>query len=179
MKKNDNALVFLMAEYEKLKDEQHKRIEFRDQMIYLTLVATGAVFSFSIEKTALNTALLVLPFVCTVMGWTYFTNDVKITKIGKYIRTVLITRLESISETEVIDLSFSWEFYTIGDKHRKKRKLVQLLIDLGIFILPGISSIAIFPFIHSEINVAHILFSEFEVIGLIGLSAAFIWLSNE
>jgi hypothetical protein len=41
--------TFLIKEYEKLKDEQHKRIEFRDHMIYLTLATIGKVFSFAFE----------------------------------------------------------------------------------------------------------------------------------
>ncbi len=58
----NNNFTFLIKEYEKLKDEQHKRIEFRDNMIYLTLAVIGTVFSFALQKPDLNIALLVLTF---------------------------------------------------------------------------------------------------------------------
>ena len=52
---------FLISTFEVLKDEQLKRIEFIDRMIYLTLVAIGGIFSFAIENSNYNLALLVLP----------------------------------------------------------------------------------------------------------------------
>ena len=74
---------FLIKEYEKLKDEQLKRIEFRDHMIYLTLGVVGAIFSFCLEKPEYNIAFLVLPFICTILGWTYFANDRKVSEIKR------------------------------------------------------------------------------------------------
>ena len=77
--------VFLL-EYEKLKEEQLKRIEFRDQMIYITLGIFGSILSFALSNKTNLYALLVIPWVCLILGWTYIVNDEKISAIGKYIR---------------------------------------------------------------------------------------------
>lgn len=157
---------FLLSEYEKLKDEQQKRIEFRDQMIYLTLGAAGAVFSFALEKTNLNTALLVLPFVCVIMGWTYYSNDLKISSIGLYIKTEFISRLEQNANLSPSVLSNNWEEFSKNDKLRKLRKSIQLGINLGIFIVPGIASVFIFLNLHSPLSWVHYIFSAIEIIAL-------------
>ena len=120
---------FLFIEYDKLKDEQHKRIEFRDHMIYLTLVGIGAVFSFALEKPNFNIAFLVLPFMCIVLGWTYLANDEKISSIGNYIRTVLLPKIQNSNFES--NKTNSWEHFLKSDKRRNQRKLIQLIIDVS------------------------------------------------
>lgn len=97
--------TFLIMEYEKLKDEQHKHLEFRDHMIYLTLAAIGTVFSFALEKPDLNIALLVLPFLCIVLGWTYLAIDGKISAIGNYIRTCIVPKLTEHNSDDKMPIS--------------------------------------------------------------------------
>src|SRR4051812_2102577 len=113
-----NRIAFLIREYEKLKDEQHKRIEFRDHMIYLTLAAIGGVFSFALERPNMSIAYLVLPFLCIVLGWTYLVNDEKISSIGNYLRSVLIPKIEEVSLVEKVTLKDTWEYYLRKDPKR-------------------------------------------------------------
>src|SRR5215217_3250792 len=77
-----------LIEYQKLKDEQIARIGFRDNLIYATLVAIGAILSFAITNPANYQALLILPLATFVLGWIYLSNDRKISDIGRYIRVV-------------------------------------------------------------------------------------------
>lgn len=170
--------IFFLKEFEKLKDEQHKRIEFRDQMIYLTLAAIGAVFSFALEKPALNIALLVLPFLCIIMGWTYLINDEKISAIANYIRNTLISKLESTETTEKALIGMHWELFVKHDITRRNRKYLQLIIDLATFIISAGVAITCFFILHHTILWYHIVLACGEVLALIGLAVLFIENSN-
>lgn len=146
---NDKYFIFLIAEFEKLKDEQHKRIAFRDQMIYLTLVAIGTIYSFSFEKPTLNIALLVLPFLEIIMGWTYYVNDRKISFIGTYIRKTIVKKLKSNTDENESEILTTWEDFVRKDPTWRFRKINQLLIDLLIFVVPGAISISMYLYFHS------------------------------
>src|SRR5262245_53776903 len=97
-----------LREYEKLKDEQSARIGFRDNLIYATLVATGGVLSFALASPSNVHALLLLPLADVVIGWTYINNDLKISSIRKYIRSVLIRNIREASRDPSIRF-FGWE----------------------------------------------------------------------
>jgi hypothetical protein len=170
----DNKFAFLIQEYEKLKDEQTSRIAFRDQMIYITLVAIGGVFSFVLEKTEYSTALLVLPFVCIVLGWSYIVNDEKISAIGRYCRTVLIPKIESIKESGGFNLIPSWEEFHRSDALRKERKVIQFIIDISLFCVSGIFSIAVFFYlIGDNYKINHIMIAGVEGLCLVYLAYQF------
>lgn len=169
----NNNFTFLIKEYEKLKDEQHKRIEFRDHMIYLTLAAIGSVFSFAIEKPDLAIAYLVLPFICLVLGWTYFTNDEKITAIGNYIRKHLVPQINQQNSERASPLSDTWDDLLRKDSTRKHRKWFQFFIDISIFCLSGIISLVTF-FVFNEFTYwFHILIAGFESVCILYLSIQF------
>src|SRR4051794_25819998 len=75
----------LMKEYERLKDEQARRIGFRDGQIFVTLGAIGGLASYAtVHKD--DRVFLLIPWVCVIMGWNYLVNDEKISAIGRYIR---------------------------------------------------------------------------------------------
>lgn len=135
---------FYFKEYEKLKDEQQKRIAFRDQMIYITLGVIGAVFSFALENPEYNYALLVLPFISITLGWTYLANDEKISSIGKYLKEKLIPKIGKDLKT--------WEDNLKTDKSRKARKWIQLFVDLAIFCFSGLISILSFFLVRENIS---------------------------
>lgn len=136
MNEINNNQTFLIKEYEKLKEEQHLRIQFRDQMIFITLGAIGAVFSFVLEKPEYWIVLLVLPFMTFLLGWTYAMNDNKVSEIGDYIREQLIPQLTTTSTT--------WESYHKSTAFRKLKKTTQLLVDLLIFGVAPFMSIILF-----------------------------------
>ncbi len=80
----DKLNVYLQ-EYSALKEEQKSRIGFRDNLLYVNLAAVGAIFSFALNKPDNKYALLVLPLVSVILGWTYLVNDQKNSAIGQYI----------------------------------------------------------------------------------------------
>lgn len=174
MKESNYNFTYLMAEYSKLKDEQHKRIEFRDHMIYVTLGAIGAVFSFALENPEYNIALLVLPFLCIALGWTYLANDEKISAIGSYIKNSLVPKIEKNGKDETFNLSGNWEDYLKKDKSRRQRKWIQLFIDLSIFCVSGILSIVAFFVLKESLFISYKVLMIFEILILIILAFQFI-----
>jgi len=162
---------FLIAEYNKLKDEQHKRIAFRDQMIYISLGAIGSVFSFAIENPKFYIALLILPFIILILGWTYLVNDEKISSIGNYIKTILIPKLYDSSNQTYIE---SWETHLKTDKKRKQRKIIQLIVDLLIFCLSSIASIIAFFFLEYDFSIGYIICAFLLLVAIVLLAIQFI-----
>ncbi|VEP12175.1 conserved membrane hypothetical protein [Hyella patelloides LEGE 07179] len=170
-------LQVYLDEYGKLKEEQAQRIGFRDNIIYVTLGLFGGVLSFALSDKTHLYALLVIPWICLILGWTYLVNDEKISAIGKYIRLTLskkiyeTTKNTTPEENIQMDLEsiFGWETAHRSDKRRKKRKIEQLIIDQITFVLSGI--IALFTFWFSASNIAvvtHILCA-IELVTLIAL----------
>lgn len=170
---------FLIKEYEKLKDEQIKRIDFRDQMIFVTLGAIGGVFSFVFEKPDYITALLVLPFVCIALGWTYLMNDEKVSEIGKYIRTVLIPRFQELNPNEKLDLQPSWEEFHRKVKRRKERKRIQMTIDLCIFCVSALLSISAFFYMCKCFSTGQLILGIVETLFILYLAYQFISYSDK
>jgi hypothetical protein len=122
-----------LREYDKLKDEQIARIGFRDNLIYATLVAIGGVLSFALADPAKLHALLLLPLANVVIGWTYITNDQKISSIGRYIRSVLLLKLREASQEPGAQF-FGWEFTPRIEQQRLWRKLIQLVVNEALFV---------------------------------------------
>lgn len=144
MSDKDQILEIFLKEYDKLKSEQAQRIGFRDNLLYVTIGLFSTVIPFAVSNTANYYALLVIPWVCIVLGWTYVVNDEKISALGQYIRTELsakITEKTGILEPESI---FPWESYRRGARGRKLRKIEQLVVNQLTFIIPGIVALGAF-----------------------------------
>ncbi|HEV2301914.1 MAG TPA: hypothetical protein VGR91_10140 [Stellaceae bacterium] len=124
-------------EYIKLKDEQTKRIGFRDNLLYVNLVLVAGIMSFAFaggnhaNRWQLH-GLLIAGWVALVLGWTYLVNDEKISAIGCYIRGPLAQKLDPTSPQTL----FGWEHAHRSDDHRKRRKIEQWVVDELSF--PGI-----------------------------------------
>ncbi len=165
----DGSLNIYLHEYDKLKDEQIQRIGFRDNMIYVNLVAVGGVAAFAVSDVTHLHVLLIIPWVCLVLGWTYLVNDEKISAIGRYIRLVLVESLRvklDVSESQLL----GWEIAHRDDKHRKQRKLFQLFIDEITFCLSGIAAVGLFWFRLPSAGIVWLIVSLFEVVLLIALA---------
>ena len=128
-------------EYAALKAEQLKRIEHRDQIIYLQIVAMGALFGTS-DKISQTLLCLLVPFPCLALGWTYLVNDQKISAIGKYIRQELESKFGALAGGNSGTSLFGWEVAHRSDRRRGQRKVIQLLIDIVVFVVPGIFACA-------------------------------------
>ena len=132
-----------LQEYSKLKDEQIQRIGFRDNLIYVTLGVFGGVLAFALGEQVNPYALLVLPWVTLVLGWTYLVNDEKISAIGKYIRQKLDDKLhvQTVKADKEIESVFGWEIEHRSDDPRQRRKIEQLIIDEITFVFSGIAAL--------------------------------------
>jgi hypothetical protein len=133
----DQILEILLKEYDKLKTEQAQRIGFRDNLLYVTLGLFGTVLSFALANSANYYALLVVPWVCLILGWTYVVNDEKISAIGRYIRHTLVNKLKEHTGYTDLDTLFGWEIAHRDDDRRIRRKIEQLIIDEITFVISG------------------------------------------
>nr|WP_066945237.1 hypothetical protein [Streptomyces lushanensis] len=117
----------LMAEYDRVKEEQKTRIGFRDNLLYVTLAAMVTVL-FGAAQAHHTELLLALPVATCVLGWTYLANDQKISAIGRYVRTDLGPRLGDLAGEP--GSPFGWEAAHRSDSRRKQRKIIQCVVDL-------------------------------------------------
>lgn len=131
----------LLAEYERIKDEQKVRIGFRDNLIYVTLATMAAVIFAALQAKGHANLLLLLPPVSVLLGWTYVVNDEKISAIGRYIRNQLAPRLaDLIGDAGHI---LGWEVAHRSDPRRLSRKYLQLAVDLSTFCLAPLAAIVV------------------------------------
>lgn len=156
MNDHQQILQVYLQEYNKLKDEQAKRIGFRDNLLYVTLGLFGGIISISISNQSNYYAFLVIPWVCLILGWTYLVNDQKITAIGRYIRYNLVKEIQkAIPDTSVeqitqetnypkLETILGWEIAHRSDKHRIRRKIEQLIIDQITFVFSGVIALLAF-----------------------------------
>ncbi|MFF7879522.1 hypothetical protein ACH40F_13420 [Streptomyces sp. NPDC020794] len=121
----------LLAEYDRIKEEQKARIGFRDNLLYFTLAASTAVLAITVQNRHAQ-LLLAVPVICLVLGWTYLVNDEKISAIGRYIRDQLGPRLAELSGAR--GAVFGWEIYHRDDASRTTRKRLQTAVDLFTYL---------------------------------------------
>lgn len=128
----------MVIEYERLKEEQLRRIGIRDNLIYATLASLAAVVAITVGQPQHHDLLLLLPPVCVVLGWTYLVNDQKVSAIGQYVRRVLRPKLaDLLGEPEPL----GWELAHRSDRLRMFRKYSQLAVDLMTFCLPAVCAL--------------------------------------
>jgi hypothetical protein len=169
MSDKDRILEIFLKEYDKLKSEQAQRIGFRDNLLYVTLGLFGTVVSFAISDPTHHYALLVVPWVCLILGWTYVVNDEKISAIGRYIRYTLVEKLKEHTGYTDIDTLFGWEIAHRDDKHRRRRKIEQLIMDEITFVFLGMIALIAFWFLVPAPGSAILLMSLIEMLLLIVL----------
>jgi hypothetical protein len=142
-----------LKEYEKLKSEQTQRIGFRDNLLYVTLGLFGTIISLAIANKANYYALLVVPWVCLILGWTYLVNDEKITAIGRYIRLILVEKVKQYTGDTDFESIFGWEIAHRSDNRRRRRKMEQLIVDEITFVFSGVVALIAFWSLVSEVSV--------------------------
>jgi len=134
-----------MKEYQALKDEQLKRIVARDHIIYLTIGAVGYALSQSTGANGSPNSLLIVPWVCLLMGWLHIINDQKVIDIAKYYKNTLEPELRKLLAAPGNEL-LVWE-----TRERAKdsgHRLMHFIIKLSAFFLPGIGSAGWFIYHH-------------------------------
>lgn len=131
----------LLAEYDRIKEEQKTRIGFRDNLLYFTLAASSAVLALTVQNRQAQ-LLLAVPVICLVLGWTYLVNDEKITAVGCYIRDQLGPRLAELSGAG--GTVFGWELYHRDDAGRATRKRLQTAVDLCTYLALPMVCVTVF-----------------------------------
>ncbi|MEU1485963.1 hypothetical protein [Streptomyces sp. NPDC005752] len=121
----------LLAEYDRIKEEQKTRIGFRDNLLYFTLAASTGALAIAVQSGQAQ-LLLAVPVICLVLGWTYLVNDEKISAVGCYIRDRLGPRLAELSGAP--GAVFGWETYHRDDASRTMRKRLQTAVDLFTYV---------------------------------------------
>ena len=137
------SFELLLREYTALKAEQSNRIGFRDNLMYVNMLAVGAVFSFSIAHPNHAHSLLVIPWICTILGWNYLVNDQHISRLGKFFRTDMKPRIRFRFPPTILG-SFNWEPFHRADEWRKTRKWTQVFVDELTFIVPAAVALIFF-----------------------------------
>ncbi|WP_033347998.1 hypothetical protein [Kitasatospora aureofaciens] len=143
MTRTDDITVgkLLLAEYDRVKDEQKTRIGFRDNLLYVTLAAVITVL-IGAAQTHQATVLLALPAATSILGWTYLVNDQKISAIGRYVRADLGPRLAAMAGEQ--ENLFGWETAHRSDGYRKQRKIIQCVVDLAAFTAVPLAALIAF-----------------------------------
>lgn len=168
------AVEVYLEEYGKLKDEQNSRIGFRDNLLYVTLGLFGGILSFALPKADNYYALLVLPWVCLILGWTYLVNDEKISALGRYLRLELTERIKKHVSAPDTDQLFGWEVAHRSDTRRERRKIEQLIIDEITFVFSGVAAIVAFWLLAPQAHVGLQLIGIAELILLLILGVEII-----
>lgn len=168
MDQQQQILEIYFKEYDKLKSEQAQRIGFRDNLLYATLGLFGAIITaIALFKPANYYALLVIPWICLILGWTYLINDEKISAIGRYIRRTLTEKVKEQTGHTDIESIFGWETAHRSDNRRKRRKIEQLVIDEITFIVSGIVAVICFWLLVSNAPLAVNILALIEILLLL------------
>jgi hypothetical protein len=79
----------ILAEYQTLRDDILKRIEFRYQLINLLLIIAGTFYTLGLQPNIPSSVLLIYPILALFLtaGWAH--NGVVMVKIGDYLRKEL------------------------------------------------------------------------------------------
>lgn len=171
------AFDVFLHEYSALKAEQTARIGFRDNLLYITLSAVGAVFAFSTTTTAHSDTLLVIPWISVILGWTYVANDHHISRIGRYVRENLRIRMRR-HFAELPKGLFNWEFYHRSDKLRISRKRCQLVVDTLTFIASGVTALIVYCLSQPSPSLAELILVGVEAFALLALAVAIVFYAD-
>jgi hypothetical protein len=119
----DPALI--AAEYKALRDEMLKRVEFRYQLLNLTLISAGTLLAAGVHADVSAAVLLVYPILAAFLaaGWVHNANT--IVPLARYIR----------EELEAKHSGLGWENYL--KTHADRRFLYEglgLIYASGIFL---------------------------------------------
>lgn len=151
MSEKNPVLSIYLAEYEQLKLEQTHRIGVRDNLIYVMLTVFGTIVSYSLSAPEHYHALLILPWAALVLGWTYLLNDKKVSEIRNYLINNLTPNIRN-SIDHKNDSILYWEKFSVEHQLRGLKKIFQLIINLIIFCLSGLSGLALYALKNPLLN---------------------------
>lgn len=130
----------LTTDFNQMKNEQHKRIGYRDTLIYTAFaVVAGAAYAIT-QGASLLVLLGLIPAVLS-LGWIYLANDTKVCEIGQYVRSELAPRMKQLLSEGAFP--FGWESWHRALPGRRTGKIGHLAVTLTIFCAIPATAIAI------------------------------------
>jgi hypothetical protein len=123
------AMQAHLAEFAVLRQEILELLKWGDQLVFISLATSGALFSFAFSAPASDgaspsrrLALYLIPPLSTAIGGLWFQNRFRIRRIGRYLRDVIAPRVNAslaIISTEVEDGSKVDEVLTWQSSHQR------------------------------------------------------------
>jgi hypothetical protein len=104
---NTSDINVVLAEYNALRDEIIKRLEFRFQILNLIVIVSGTFLTVGVQETVPAAVILIYPSLALFLVISWVHNSFVLKQIGKYIRDHIETRISG----------FSWETSGVIDYH--------------------------------------------------------------
>ncbi|WP_134129942.1 hypothetical protein [Kribbella pratensis] len=117
-----------------MKSEQLERIKQRDSFLNLNVVAIGLTASLAIQLEGRQHAWLLIPWITTILGWAYLSNDDKVTAIARHLE-------QNAGISESLGL---WESSTKGLTPSALRRTAEIVVFLIAFVAPTPVSVALY-----------------------------------
>jgi hypothetical protein len=133
-----------LLEYEKLKEEQSHRIHFRDNLRYVNLAAAAVVSSYASSKSERAEAWLLVPWLTSILAWTYVMNMHQVERISIYLGDKL--RAAFPAETDSSPAVFGWEDVRKSETRHCLRKVSLLFFDELTFVAPAVLALLLYAY---------------------------------
>jgi hypothetical protein len=86
---DDHTRAFLQMEYGVLRGELIKRVEFRQRLIEITLIAAGAILALKPLGSAYGRVLLGYPVLVMFLAAGWLHQDLRVRRLATYVRTCI------------------------------------------------------------------------------------------
>lgn len=123
-----------MDERPTLKSEQLERIKQRDTFLNLNIVALGVVTAVAQPGQRSGGVWLIVPWITTILGWAYLSNDDKISAIARHLRL----------QVSPLDTASSWETSRKGLLPLRVRWYADVTVFVLSFVAPTPVAIVLF-----------------------------------
>jgi hypothetical protein len=142
-----------LAEFAALRQEVLELIKWGDQLVFISLATSGALFSFAFSATGAGVvppsrrlALYLIPALSTAIGGLWISNGLRIARISAYLRDVLAPRVNAslatvspnTGDSPAIDEVLTWESSHQRDMHRWSRRLFEGFAVVMSFFFTGV-----------------------------------------
>ncbi len=134
---NTDSMNFLIAEYNALRDEIVKRTEIQHQLISIAVVASGGFLSL-VDKIPAK-VFLAYPVLALVLAAAWSQSDIRIQRIGMYIRDHIEEPLIKAGE-----LTAGWEHVFQSSSPAGKVGTLSNFISVGILVGTQILTVVLF-----------------------------------
>lgn len=138
--------AIILQEYQALRNEILKRIEFRNNFFYYGIVLSGAFFGITQIDSIDYTIILFYPFLNFFLVSAWVHEDLRIHEIGNYLKTSI--------EQEVKFIKFESYLFELNEKKEAKFKLLPEFSAKWFFLIMDIvfMGIALFGFKNLQEN---------------------------